>query len=61
VSSVTDVGGFEAFLRETWGKAKPRPGSSIGWIKTLDMRGGIFGALPLDTLVEMEMVIQKEE
>jgi len=46
VEQMAEVGGAEAFLRETWGKARPKPGSSIRWVMSRDMKGGGMFAFP---------------
>jgi hypothetical protein len=61
VSMVAGVGGPENFLQETWGKARPRPGSGIRWVMSLDRKGGIMGYIPGDTRLALEMAIHEEQ
>jgi len=61
ISMVTEVGGAETFLQETWGKARPRPGSGIRWVMSLDRKGGILEHIPGDTRLALEMAIQEEQ
>jgi hypothetical protein len=61
VSMVTEVGGAEAFLQETWGKARPRPGSGIRWVMATDWEGGLIRSLPGATLLGFEMAVQEEQ
>lgn len=61
VSMMGDVGGPETFLQETWGKGRPRPGSSIGWTLTLDRKGAMFGALSPVSRIALEMALHEEQ
>ncbi len=61
VSMLSEVGGPEAFLRETWGKARPRPGSSIRWVMSLDRAGANVGALTPDSRIAIEMALHEEQ
>ncbi len=61
VDLVASVGGAESFLEETWGKARPRPGSGIRWVMSMDMKGGAFGALPVPTRCGLEMALNEEQ
>ena len=59
VEQMADVGGAEAFLRETWGKARPKPGSSIRWVMSRDMKGGM--GVPQTTILGWEIALQEEK
>lgn len=61
VSMLSDVGGPEAFLQETWGKARPRPGSSIRWVMSLDRAGANVGALTPPSRIAIEMALHEEQ
>jgi hypothetical protein len=61
VSMVHGVGGPEAFLQETWGKSRPRPGSGIRWAMSLDREGVEWSFLPGDTRLGLEMAIHEEQ
>jgi hypothetical protein len=61
VAQMAEVGGAEAFLHETWGRARPRPGSGIRWVMSQDMKGGAFMSLPGPTLLGLEMALQEEQ
>jgi len=61
VTQMAEVGGAEAFLDETWGKARPRPGSGIRWVMSRDMKGGSFLSLPGPTRLGLEMALQEEQ
>ena len=60
VSMLGEAGGPEAFLQETWGKARPRPGSSIRWAMSRDMRGGEIPFLPPLSRIAFEMALHEE-
>jgi hypothetical protein len=61
VTLLGDVGGPEAFLQETWGKARPRPGSSIRWVMSLDRKGAMVGALDPLSRIAIEMALHQEQ
>ena len=61
VEQIQGVGGPEAFIGETWGKARPTPGASIRWVMSNDMKAGSFGALPVTTRLGLEMALQEEQ
>lgn len=61
VSMLAETGGPEAFLAETWGKARPRPGSSIRWVMSGDMRGGRILHLPPLSRIAFEMALHEEQ
>jgi hypothetical protein len=61
VSMMADVGGPEAFLQETWGKGRPEPGSSRGWIRTLDWKGAPISALGHRSSIALEMALHQEQ
>jgi len=61
VEMLSDVGGPEAFLHETWGKARPRPGSSIRWVMSNDRHGGQVLHLPPLSRIAFEMALQQEQ
>lgn len=61
VSMMADVGGPEAFLQETWGKGRPEPGSSRGWVRTLDWKGAPFGAMGHRGNIALEMALNQEQ
>jgi len=61
VEMLSDVGGAEAFLHETWGKARPRPGSSIRWVMSNDRHGGQVLHLPPLSRIAFEMALQQEQ
>lgn len=61
LSGLVEVGGSEAFLKETWGKARPRPGSGIRWTMSYDMKAGALQALPPTTLLALEIALQEEQ
>jgi hypothetical protein len=61
VNQMAETGGPQRFLEETWGKAKPRPGSRIRWVMSNDMKGGAFLSLPAITRLGLEMALQEEE
>jgi hypothetical protein len=61
VSLLSEVGGPEAFLEETWGKARPRPGSSIRWVMSLDRKGANVGALDGVSSIAIEMALHEEQ
>jgi hypothetical protein len=61
VEQIQEVGGPEGFIKETWGKARPRPGASIRWVMSNDMKAGSFGALPGSTRLGLEMALQEEQ
>ena len=54
-----EAGGPEAFLQETWGKARPRPGSSIRWAMSGICAGGDFFPSPLSRIA-FEMALHEE-
>ncbi len=61
VSMMADVGGPEAFLQETWGKGRPEPGSSRGWVRTLDWKGAPIGAMGHQSSMALEMALHQEQ
>jgi hypothetical protein len=61
VSMLAETGGPEAFLAETWGKARPRPGASIRWVMSGDMRGGRILHLPPLSRIAFEMALHQEQ
>jgi hypothetical protein len=61
VSMLAETGGPEAFLAETWGKAKPRPGASIRWVMSGDMKGGQILHLPPISRIAFEMALHQEQ
>ena len=61
VSMMAEVGGPEAFLQETWGKARPRPGSSIRWVMSLDRKGANVGSLTPLSRIAIEMALHQEQ
>lgn len=61
VSLLSEVGGPEAFLQETWGKGRPRPGSSIRWVMSLDRKGANVGALNPLSRIAIEMALHQEQ
>ena len=61
VSMLAETGGPEAFLAETWGKAKPRPGASIRWVMSGDMQGGRILHLPPLSRIAFEMALHQEQ
>jgi hypothetical protein len=61
VSMMADVGGPEAFLQETWGKGRPKPGSSIGWTRTQDYKAAPVGALAPVASIALEMALHEEQ
>lgn len=60
LAQMEEVGGAEAFLKETWGRARPRPGSGIRWVMSKDMKAGAFLSLPPATRLGLEMALQEE-
>jgi hypothetical protein len=61
VTQLEEAGGAEGFLEETWGKARPRPGASIRWVMSRDMKAGSFESLPGPTRLGLEMALQEEQ
>jgi hypothetical protein len=61
VSMLAETGGPEAFLAETWGKARPRPGASIRWVMAGDMQGGRILHLPPLSRIAFEMALHQEQ
>lgn len=61
VTLLADVGGPEAFLKETWGKARPRPGSSIRWVMSRDRKGAMLSALNPLSRIAIEMALHQEQ
>jgi hypothetical protein len=61
VEMMARAGGAQGFLGETWGKARPRPGSSIRWVMSRDMKGGGLGHLPPTSRVAFEMALHEEQ
>lgn len=61
VSMLSEVGGPESFLQETWGQARPRPGSSIRWVMSLDRKGGQILHLPPLSRIAIEMALHEEQ
>jgi hypothetical protein len=61
VDQMEEAGGPEGFLRETWGKARAKPGASLRWVMSRDMKGASFHSLPATTRLGLEMALQEEQ
>jgi hypothetical protein len=61
VEQLEQAGGPEGFLEETWGKARAKPGASLRWVMSRDMKGAIFHSLPGTTRLGLEMALQEEQ
>lgn len=61
VSMMAAVGGPEEFLLETWGKGRPEPGSTFGWVRTLDWKGASVAALSPISRIALEMALHQEQ
>jgi hypothetical protein len=61
VSMMAEVGGPEAFLQETWGKGRPEPGASIGWVRTRDWKGAPVAAMSPVASIALEMALHQEQ
>lgn len=52
---------IEAFLQETWGKGRPEPGASIGWVRTRDWKGASVASMSPVASIALEMALHEEQ